>query len=125
MGKAEVRAALGDPSVRLVNALTRKQHAGDGAHYGRPGRIPDSTCVPALMLVQRGTGMFQPLPELRAAVEAAGIKPGQRVITYCGGAIAAACDAFVLTLLGHDDVAIYDGSLAEWSNDLSLPMETG
>ncbi len=125
VGKAEVRAALGDTGVRLVNALTPRQHAGRGVHYGRPGRIPGSACVPALMLVAWGPGTFQRPAELRAAFDAAGVRPGQRVITYCGGGIAAACDAFVLTLLGHDDVAVYDGSLAEWSSDHSLPMETG
>ncbi len=40
-------------------------------------------------------------------------RPGERVITYCGGGIAASSDAFVLHLLGHDDVAVYDNSLSE------------
>jgi 3-mercaptopyruvate sulfurtransferase SseA len=47
-----------------------------------------------------------------------------RVITYCGGGIAASSDAFVLTLLGVTNVAVYDGSLLEWAADPSLPMET-
>ena len=35
------------------------------------------------------------------------------------------CDAdFGLHLLGHEEVAIYDGSLSEWGNDPDLPMET-
>ena len=41
------------------------------------------------------------------------------------GGIAAASDAFVLTLLGKDDVAVYDASLSEWAADPSLPMERG
>lgn len=123
--KAEVHAALGDPRIRLVNALSRKQHAGEGFHYGRPGRIPGSVCVPAFGLVERGTSTFLAHDALRAAFADARVGPGQRVITYCGGGIAATCDAFVLRLLGHHDVAVYDGSLAEWSNDPSLPMETG
>jgi thiosulfate/3-mercaptopyruvate sulfurtransferase len=31
----------------------------------------------------------------------------------------------VLTLLGHENVAVYDGSLAEWTSDPDTPMETG
>jgi thiosulfate/3-mercaptopyruvate sulfurtransferase len=123
--KAETHAALGDPRIRLVNSLSRKQHVGDGIHYGRPGRIPGSVCVPAFGLVERGTGTFLARDALRAAFADAQIEPGQRIITYCGGGIAATCDAFVLQWLGHHDVAVYDGSLTEWSNDPSLPMETG
>jgi len=32
--------------------------------------------------------------------------------------------AFVLLMLGQPNVAVYDGSLDEWSRDSSLPMET-
>ena len=31
--------------------------------------------------------------------------------------------AFVLSLLGHDDVAVYDGGWAEWGNRLDLPVD--
>ena len=37
----------------------------------------------------------------------------------------ATVDAFACLLVGHDDVAVYDGSMAEWVRDESLPMETG
>ena len=54
-----------------------------------------------------------------------GADQAERVITYCGGGIAASNDAFALTLLGYDNVAIYDASLSEWAADESLPMEVG
>ena len=44
---------------------------------------------------------------------------------YCGGGIAACNTALLLTRLGHENVAVYDGSMMEWSADPSLPMETG
>ena len=47
------------------------------------------------------------------------------MITYCGGGIAASNDAFILTLLGYENVAVYDASLWEWVADSSLPMQTG
>jgi len=61
---------------------------------------------------------------LRASAAAGALTAG-RVITYCGAGIAASSDAFVLTLLGHGGVAVYDASLSEWAADPSLPMETG
>jgi 3-mercaptopyruvate sulfurtransferase SseA len=30
----------------------------------------------------------------------------------------------MLTLLGHTDVAVYDGSLSEWLQDPNAPLET-
>ena len=54
---------------------------------------------------------------------ALGEKSPRRVITYCGGGIAASSDALILTLLGAPDVAVYDNSLSEWARDPSLPME--
>jgi thiosulfate/3-mercaptopyruvate sulfurtransferase len=62
---------------------------------------------------------------LRRRFADAGALGAGRVITYCGGGIAASSDAFVLTLLGHDQVSVYDASLSEWARDPSLPMETG
>ena len=56
---------------------------------------------------------------------AAGALGGGRVVTYCGGGISATLDAFVLTLLGEPDVAVYDGSMGEWMADPALPIERG
>jgi 3-mercaptopyruvate sulfurtransferase SseA len=39
-----------------------------------------------------------------------------------GTAIAATVDAFALALFDKTDVAVYDGSLMEWTVDPELPM---
>ena len=36
------------------------------------------------------------------------------IVTYCGVGSAACVDALALTVLGHDRVQVYDGSLADW-----------
>jgi len=93
--------------------------------YGRAGRIAGSSCVPAASLFGPDKTL-KPLAELRAAFEGVGTTPDKRILVYCGGGIAATLDAFVLTaLLGHRCVSVYDNSMQEWSNDPSLPMETG
>jgi thiosulfate/3-mercaptopyruvate sulfurtransferase len=65
-----------------------------------------------------------PLDRVRQHFERAGVLDRPRVITYCGGAIAASFDAFALALLGRRDVAVYDGSLVEWSSDPESPLDT-
>jgi thiosulfate/3-mercaptopyruvate sulfurtransferase len=125
VGKEEVLRAIGDGAVCTLNALLPQQHAGTGGtSYGRPGRIKGSVNLPAAHLFDPETNALLPAEELRRRVRAVGaIDKG--VITYCGGGIAASADAFVLTLLGHPDVKLYDASLSEWATQPNLPMETG
>jgi thiosulfate/3-mercaptopyruvate sulfurtransferase len=47
------------------------------------------------------------------------------VITTCGSGVTASLNAFALLLLGHSEVAVYDGSWAEWGDRDELPFETG
>ena len=123
VGKDTVQAAVASRQTCLVNALDRAQHRGEVQHYARRGHIAGSANVPAMELVDDATHRYRPVDELRAAfADVAG--RDERVITYCGGGIAASSDAFVLHLLGHDDIAVYDNSLSEWAADDSLPMET-
>jgi thiosulfate/3-mercaptopyruvate sulfurtransferase len=130
--KAAVRSALGDPRVILVNALSVEQHEGrGGVTYGRPGRIAGSVCVPARALTDPATHAYLPAEQIRARLEAAGVlRPGggtggRRAVTYCGAGIAASSGALALTLAGVADVAVYDGSLEEWTLDPEAPMESG
>lgn len=122
----EVLAAVGDGDVCTLNALSRDVHSGSSpVHYGRPGHIRGSRNVPWEELLAADQQSFREPDELRTAFEAVGAFARPRVLTYCGGGIAATLDAFVLTMLGHPDVAVYDGSLSDWAPDASLPMEVG
>lgn len=124
--KKAVKAAIGQAGTLTLNALSHDQHTGrGGVTYGRPGRIAGSSCVPAASLFAPDKTL-KPIADLRAAFEGVGAAPDKRVLVYCGGGIAASLDAFVLTaLLGHTNVAVYDNSMQEWSNDPKLPMEVG
>lgn len=125
VGKETVLAAVGDGGICTLNALLPAQHQGSGGNsYGRPGRIAGSVNVPAAHLLDPATNTFLPAAELRRRLGAVGALD-RPVIAYCGGGIAASADAFVLAMLGHTDVRIYDASLSEWAKDATLPMETG
>jgi thiosulfate/3-mercaptopyruvate sulfurtransferase len=124
--KSAVLAGLGQRATCVINALSEEQHRGTGGvAYGRPGRITGSGNVPARELVDPATHAYLAPDVLRRRFAASGALEAGRVITYCGGGIAASSDAFVLTLLGHEHVAVYDASLSEWAADSSLPMQTG
>jgi thiosulfate/3-mercaptopyruvate sulfurtransferase len=126
VGRETVLAAIGDAAICTINALSREQHTGTGGTvYGRAGRIAKSVNVPAAALLDPATGAYLPASELRPKFAAVGAFDKRRVITYCGGGIAASSDALILTMLGHPDVRLYDASMSEWSNDPTLPMETG
>lgn len=120
-----IRDAMGADQIVTINALTEEQHAGGGTNYGRPGRIPGSVCVAARSLTDPARNhRFRPLAELRRDFDAVGALSKPQVITYCGGGIAASGDAFILHLLGQDNVQVYDASLQEWAKS-DLPMEVG
>ena len=93
-------------------------------HYGRKGHILGSVNLPYSALLG-AQGCFKPVDELRQLFAPTGALAAKRVVCYCGGGIAATMDALALVLLGHGDVAVYDGSLQEWAADPSLPMDLG
>jgi thiosulfate/3-mercaptopyruvate sulfurtransferase len=124
--KREVLDAIRDGSTCTINALPRAVHTGETKMgYARPGRIEGSENVPFHVLLDPDTGALKPIAELREHFAATGAFDRERAITYCGGGIAATLNALALTLAGHPNVAVYDGSLSEWSADPEMPMETG
>jgi thiosulfate/3-mercaptopyruvate sulfurtransferase len=62
--------------------------------------------------------------ELRRLYEAAGLKTASKVITYCGAGVQAAQAYFTLKYLGYR-VALYDGSLSEWTRVPGAPLVKG
>ena len=120
---ADVVAATERGDVCLINSVGREQHRGTSAmHAGRPGHIPTSVNIPFADLLDPATNTYLPPAALRELFAGEGAGPGERVITYCGGAIAAASSALALALAGVEDVAVYDGSLREWAADPALPL---
>ncbi len=117
------RVVAGQEDAALVCGVPPKEFTGEIAHRARAGRIPGSISVPAGQLVDRDSRALVGTDQLRAKFQPA-LGRG-RIVTYCGGGIAAASNALALTLLGERNVAIYDGSLNEWTADPNAPVVVG
>jgi thiosulfate/3-mercaptopyruvate sulfurtransferase len=122
--KADVLEIVsGSRAGTLVCALSEELFTGTApTRYARRGHIPSSLNIPARSL-QTADGQLRPPGELRQA--AARIPATAPVTVYCGGGISAAVVAHALSITGREDVAIYDGSLEEWSADADLPLALG
>ncbi|WP_420467753.1 sulfurtransferase [Panacagrimonas sp.] len=124
--QVEVLAAIDRGDTCLVHSLDPDEYAGRGAvRYQRPGHIPSSVNVSFLGLVDPDTQAYLPADRLHEQFERVGALAADRVITYCGGAIAACSTAFAMTLLGVKNIGVYDGSMTEWAADLNLPLVVG
>ncbi|MBD3299176.1 MAG: sulfurtransferase [candidate division Zixibacteria bacterium] len=117
----EVFAALDNDAVCLVDAMPEAHFNGEMALYGCPGHIPGAINVPATALIDE-SGRYRSEEELAALCED---DHNARVITYCGGGIAASSNAFVMHRLGYTDVAVYMASLQEWAADSANPLAVG
>ncbi|MFI5433702.1 sulfurtransferase [Rhodococcus sp. IC4_135] len=122
----EVAAALDDSDTILVNVLDPATYRGETSTYARPGHIPGSVNLPVFEVRDQETGELRSVEDLRALFDAAGLlDTTKKVVTYCGGGIAATGVAHALALAGREDVGVYDGSLTAWAGNSDLPLVTG
>jgi thiosulfate/3-mercaptopyruvate sulfurtransferase len=123
LSTADVRCLLGSRDVTLLVARAPAEYRGLEGNTRRLGHIPGAVNVPVGATSRPGGQRLRDGAELRDLLHRANVVRGHRMVCYDGSGVAAAKLAFVLMLLGHEDVAVYDGGWAEWGNRLDLPVD--
>jgi len=115
----EVLASIENEAVILIDTLPEEFYRGEMSIYPRSGHIPSAVNINGLSLLDKRGHLLR--QDKLAAMHP--FDRNARIITYCGGGIVASTDAFVLTRLGFNNVAVYMASLEEWTADSNNPME--
>ena len=118
-----VNANLRHAGVDIVDARNVEFYTGAKIPNGqRAGHIPGASNITYSTLVD-DKGKLKPIDTLQEKFQAAGIKSGDRVVSYCHIGQQASLIYFVARYLGYD-ARLYDGSWEDWSKRAELPAET-
>lgn len=90
-----------------------------------PGTIPGASNVPYEQFVSKqGKAWYLDSDNVDEIVSQSQLKAQSRTISFCNTGHWAATDWFVLSeLAGFSDVALYDGSMSEWTQDSERPVQ--
>ncbi|MCF6300039.1 MAG: sulfurtransferase [Proteobacteria bacterium] len=117
-GQNEVLAAINNDQVVIVDALSEFHYTGQFSLYPRAGHITTAINLDSAKMIDEA-GKYVTSDEVQLLFNQSHDK---RIITYCGGGVAAASTAFALVKAGYKNVAVYMGSLQEWVANPKNPM---
>ena len=104
------------PPVQYIG----EKKSGKAARYGA---IPGARNIPQGEFYDKAGHTFTALEQLGHLWQEAGIAAGSEQITYCNTGHWASLGWFASSeLLGNKKTRMYDGSMADWSNQAKLPM---
>jgi thiosulfate/3-mercaptopyruvate sulfurtransferase len=105
----------------ILDARAAKFYTGEElGRMPRGGHIPGARNIPFDSVVE-DSNKFKSVETLRQLFNAAGVKKGDSVTTYCHIGQQASLLYFVARYLGYD-AHLYDGSFEDWSHRAELPV---
>jgi thiosulfate/3-mercaptopyruvate sulfurtransferase len=117
-----VKSSLKKPGVGIIDSRTKNFYTGETPGRNmRPGHIPGAVSIPYLTVIDEA-GKFRAPDVLERQFADAGVKKGDRVVSYCHIGQQATVVYFAARYLGYD-ARMYDGSFEEWSRNAELPVE--
>ena len=110
----------------IIDTRSPGEYAGTDIRAARGGHIPGAVNINWIYNVTEDQApTFLPLTELGEFYDSYGVDRSQSVVTLCQTGVRGAHTYFTLRLLGYKNVALYDGSWAEWGNsDFEIEGET-
>ncbi len=123
----QIKNALETGRETIVDVRSVERFKGAGAEpwpVKRTGHMPGALNLPFGKLVNETERTMKSVEDLKKIIAEAGIRMDRPVAVTCGSGITACTLALALHLLGHESVAVYDGSWAEWGNREDVPVES-
>ena len=122
---AWVSSHLNKPGVTILDARTHEFYTGSQSDGNpRSGHIPGAANLPYLDVVDQDNNKFKSPDAIRDLFRAAGLKPGNLMVSYCHIGQRATVLYFTAKMVGYD-AKMYDGSWEDWSHRKDLPIVTG
>ncbi len=119
---AEVKKATTNSNYVVIDARSEKEYKGLDKSDLRKGHIPNAVHIEYKDLIAPN-GKLKTADQLRTMYTAKGVTPDKTVIIYCKTSVRAAIEFAALnSILGYNNVKVYDGAFCEWCSDKSTEV---
>jgi thiosulfate/3-mercaptopyruvate sulfurtransferase len=121
--KDEILRWLKDSPPQLVDTRSKEEYCGEAGGAARWGAIPGAVHLEWAECLDPKSKRFRPAPELAKLLADRRVDVNRPAVTYCQSGGRSSVVAFVLELMGGDQVRNYHESWSEWGNADDTPVE--